>query len=263
MLPEDCPLIAPIFVSHGSPTLIFDDVPARDFLVALGQSLPRPKAILVVSAHWETNNPAVNAVAVNETIHDFGGFPQILFDQRYPAPGDAALAQRVAGLIQAVGLPVGIDTARGLDHGAWVPLKLMYPANDIPVLQLSVQTDLGAAHHYRLGLALRALAEEGVLILGSGSFTHDLRSVDWRGNNVAPGWVTDFADWVNAALAEGRIEDLLNYRRLAPHAARNHPTEEHFLPLFVALGAGGTAATSLHQSLTFSVLRMDAFEFAA
>jgi len=256
-------VIAPIFVSHGSPTLMFDDVPARDFLVALGQSLPRPKAILVVSAHWETNIPAVNAVAVNETIHDFGGFPQILFDQRYPAPGDAALAQRVAGLIQAVGLPAGIDTARGLDHGAWVPLKLMYPANDIPVLQLSVQTHLGAAHHYRLGLALRALAEEGVLILGSGSFTHDLRSVDWRGNNVAPGWVTDFADWVNAALAEGRIEDLLNYRRLAPHAARNHPTEEHFLPLFVALGAGGTAATSLHQSLTFSVLRMDAFEFAA
>jgi 4,5-DOPA dioxygenase extradiol len=256
-------VIAPIFVSHGSPTLMFDDVPARDFLVALGQSLPRPKAILVVSAHWETNIPAVNAVAVNETIHDFGGFPQILFDQRYPAPGDPALAARIAGLIRDASLPVGIDTARGLDHGAWVPLKLMYPANDIPVLQLSVQTHLGAAHHYRLGHALRALAEEGVLILGSGSFTHDLRSVDCRGNNVAPGWVTDFADWVNAALAEGRIDDLLNYRRLAPHAARNHPTEEHFLPLFVALGAGGTAAESLHQSLTFSVLRMDAFEFAA
>jgi 4,5-DOPA dioxygenase extradiol len=263
MLPEDCPVIAPIFVSHGSPTLIFDDVPARDFLVTLGQSLPRPKAILVVSAHWETNIPAVNAVAVNETIHDFGGFPQILFDQRYPAPGDPDLAARIAGLIRDAGLPVGIDTARGLDHGAWVPLKLMHPANDIPVLQLSVQTHLGAAHHYRLGLALRALAEEGVLILGSGSFTHDLRSVDWRGSNVAPGWVTDFADWVNAALAEGRIDNLLNYRRLSPYATRNHPTEEHFLPLFVALGAGGAAARSLHQSLTFSVLRMDAFEFAA
>ena len=263
MLPEDCPVIAPMFVSHGSPMLMFDDVPARDFLVALGQSLPRPKAILVVSAHWETNIPAVNAVAVNETIHDFGGFPQILFDQRYPAPGDPALAARIAGMIRDAGLPVGIDTARGLDHGAWVPLKLMYPANDIPVLQLSVQTHLGAAHHYRLGQALRALAEEGVLILGSGSFTHDLRSVDWRGNNVAPGWVTEFADWVITALAEGRIDELLNYRRLAPHAARNHPTEEHFLPLFVALGAGGTTATSLHQSLTFSVLRMDAFEFAA
>lgn len=263
MLPEDCLVIAPIFVSHGSPTLIFDDVPARDFLVALGPALPRPKAILVVSAHWETNIPAVNAVAVNETIHDFGGFPQILFDQRYPAPGDPALAARIAGLIRAAGLPVGIDTARGLDHGAWVPLKLIYPANDIPVLQLSVQTHLGAAHHYRLGQALRSLAEDGVLIFGSGSFTHDLRSVDWRGSNAAPDWVTEFADWVNAALAERRMGDLVNYRRLAPHAARNHPTEEHFLPLFVTLGAGGTAATSLHQSLTFSVLRMDAFAFAA
>jgi len=254
---------APIFVSHGSPTLLFDDVPARDFLVALGKSLPRPKAILVVSAHWETEIPAVNAVAVNETIHDFGGFPQILFDQRYPAPGDAELARRVATLIEAAGLPASIDTARGLDHGAWVPLKLMYPDADIPVLQLSVQPRLGPAHHYRLGEALRPLADEGVLILGSGSFTHDLRSVDWRGPNTAPDWVTQFADWVNAALAEGRIEDLLNYRKLAPHAGGNHPTEEHFLPLFVALGAGGLHAASRHQSLTFSVLRMDAFEFAA
>jgi 4,5-DOPA dioxygenase extradiol len=255
-------MLAPIFVSHGSPTLLFDDVPARNFLIELGQSLPRPKAILVVSAHWETNIPAVNAVAVNETIHDFGGFPQILFDQRYPAPGDAALAERIAQLIMAAGLPAGIDTARGLDHGAWVPLKLMYPANDIPVLQLSVQTHLGPAHHCKLGEALRPLAEEGVLILGSGSFTHDLRSVAWRGPNEAPDWVTAFADWVAAALAEGRIEDLINYRSRAPHAARNHPTEEHFLPLFVALGAGGLQAKSLHQSLTFSVLRMDAFAFA-
>jgi len=254
-------MIAPIFVSHGSPTLLLDDVPARDFLRKLGRSLPRPKAILVVSAHWETNITAVNAVAVNDTIHDFGGFPQILFDQRYPAPGDAALAQRVAALVQAAGLPAGINTARGLDHGAWVPLKLMYPEADIPVLQLSVQTHLGPAHHLKLGAALRPLADEGVLILGSGSFTHDLRSVDWRGSNMAPDWVTEFADWVIAALAEARIGDLLDYRTLAPFAARNHPTEEHFLPLFAALGAGGLHAAQLHQSLTFSVLRMDAFAF--
>lgn len=256
-------MISPIFVSHGSPTLLFDDVPARDFLRGLGASLPRPKAILVVSAHWETNIPAVNAVAVNETIHDFGGFPQILFDQRYPAPGDPVLAQRIAELIREAGLPAGIDPARGLDHGAWVPLKLMYSANDVPVLQLSVQTHLGPAHHLRLGEALRPLTEEGVMILASGSFTHDLRSVNWRGPNEAPVWVTEFADWVNAALTEGRVDDLVNYRRLAPHAVRNHPTEEHFLPLFVALGAGGLHAAHLHQSLTFSVLRMDAFAFAA
>jgi len=256
-------MLAPVFVSHGSPTLLFDNVPARDFLRALGPSLPRPKAILVVSAHWETNIPSVNAVAVNETIHDFGGFPQILFDQRYPAPGDPALADRIAGLIAGAGFPVGIDTARGLDHGAWVPLKLMYPANDIPVLQLSVQTHLGPAHHLRLGEALRPLTDEGVLILASGSFTHDLRSVSWRGPNEAPDWVTEFADWMTTALAEGRVDDLVNYRCLAPHAARNHPTEEHILPLFVAFGAGGLHARMLHASLTFSVLRMDAYAFAA
>ena len=256
-------MLAPIFVSHGSPTLLFDDVPARDFLRGLGPSLPRPKAILVVSAHWETNIPAVNAVAVNETIHDFGGFPQILFDQRYPAPGDPALAEHIAGLIAGAGFPVELDTARGLDHGAWVPLKLVYPVNDIPVLQLSVQTHLGPEHHLRLGEALRPLTEDGVLILASGSFTHDLRSVDWRGPNAAPDWVTEFADWMTKALAEGRVDDLVNYRRLAPHAARNHPTEEHILPLFVALGAGGLHARMLHQSLTFSVLRMDAYAFSA
>jgi 4,5-DOPA dioxygenase extradiol len=259
----EAPMLAPVFVSHGSPTLLFDDVPARDFLIGLRASLPRPKAILVVSAHWETAIPAVNAVAVNETIHDFGGFPQILFDQRYPAPGDPVLAERVVDLIRAAGLPTGIDTARGLDHGAWVPLKLMYPANDVPVLQLSVQTHLGPAHHLRLGEALRPLTEEGVLILGSGSFTHDLRSVAWRGPNEAPDWVTEFAEWMVRALAEGRIADLADYRRLAPRAARNHPTEEHILPLFVALGAGGGGASHLHASLTFSVLRMDAYAFAA
>jgi 4,5-DOPA dioxygenase extradiol len=130
------------------------------------------------------------------------------------------------------------------------------------VLQRSVQTHLGTAHPYKLGRARRALTEDGVLILASGSFSHDLRGVDWRGGNAAPGWVTEFADWVNAALAEGRIEDMLNYRRLAQHAARNHSTQEHFLPLFVALGAGGTEATSLEQSLMFSALKIDASDFA-
>ena len=257
-------MLAPVFVSHGSPTLLFDDVPARDFLRGLGAALPRTKAILVVSAHWETNIPAVNSVAVNETIHDFGGFPQILFDQQYPAPGAPDIAARIAALLRREGLPVMTDGRRGLDHGAWVPLKLMYPASDIPVLQLSVQTALGAAHHMRLGEALRPLTEEGVLILASGSFTHDLRSVAWRGPNEAPGWVTEFAEWMVTALAEGRIDDLVNYRRLAPQAMRNHPTEEHILPLYVALGAGGGLhARHLHQSLTFSVLRMDSYAFAA
>lgn len=257
-------MIPPIFVSHGSPTLIFDDVPARDFLMQLSKTLPRPRAILVASAHWETLEPSITASPTPPTIHDFGGFPDVMYQQQYPAPGDPALAARIKALLDGVGLSATLDPRRGLDHGAWVPLKLAFPAADIPVLQLSLQTHLGPAHHLKLGEALRPLAEEGVLILGSGSLTHDLRSVSWRGPNEEPEWVKSFGDWVNAALAEGRLDDLVNYRQRAPNAARNHPTEEHFLPLFVALGAAGPGARmeQLHSSVTFSVLRMDAFEFA-
>lgn len=258
-------MISPIFVSHGSPTLLFDDVPARDFLRGLARSMRRPKAIVVASAHWETQAPEVNAVAVNETIHDFGGFAEILYQQVYPVPGDPSLAARIAGLLAKAGLPTTLDTARGLDHGAWVPLMLVWPEAEIPVLQVSLQTHLGPAHHLKLGEALAPLAGEDVLVIGSGSFTHDLRSVSWREPNEEPEWVSDFAAWVNAALAEGRVDDLVNYRTRAPHAADNHPTEEHFLPLFVALGVAGAAASveRLHTSTTFSVLRMDAFEFVA
>lgn len=255
----------PIFVSHGSPTLIFDDVPARDFLMQLGKAHPRPKAILAVSAHWETLAPRITASPATPTIHDFGGFPEVMYQQQYPAPGDPALAARIKAMLDAAGLPATLDPARGLDHGVWVPLKLAWPQADIPVLQLSLQTHLGPAHHLRLGEALHSLAQDGVLILGSGSLTHDLRSVSWRGPNEEPDWVKSFGDWVNQALAEGRVGDLMNYRSLAPNAARNHPTEEHFLPLFVALGAAGANARMerLHTSVTFSVLRMDAFAFAA
>lgn len=258
-------MTAPIFVSHGSPTLIFDDVPARDFLMSLGKTHPRPKAILVASAHWETPTPRVTASPAPPTIHDFGGFPQVMYEQQYPAPGAPVVAERARSLLADAGIPATLDHARGLDHGAWVPLKLSWPEADIPVLQLSLQTHLGPAYHLKLGEALRPLTEEGVLILGSGSLTHDLRSVSWRGPNAEPEWVKSFGDWVNTALREGRTDDLVNYRSLAPNAARNHPTEEHFLPLFVTLGAAGRAARMelLHSSVTFSVLRMDAFEFAA
>jgi 4,5-DOPA dioxygenase extradiol len=225
--------------------------------------MPRPRAILVVSAHWETRVPTVNAVTRNATIHDFRGFPAELYQLAYPAPGDPALAERVVDLLAAAGLPAAVDPARGLDHGAWVPLMLAWPDAGIPVVQLSVQSHLGPGHHHELGRALAPLAHEGVLIVGSGSFTHDLSS--WRGQAGMdePAWVTDFADWFAEALAQGRTCDLLAYRSLAPHAARNHPTEEHLLPLFVALGAAGTHPDSehLHASQTYGVLRMDAFAF--
>ena len=256
-----------LFVSHGAPTLPLSQAPARRFLEGLAALLPeRPKAILAVSAHWETARPAVNAVAVNDTIHDFSGFPAELYALRYPAPGSPAVASRVRELLAAGGVESDADAARGLDHGAWVPLMLAFPEADIPVVQLSVQTALGPDHHLKLGRLLAPLREEGVLVLGSGSFTHDLSSYrDYAALEDAPEpeWVTRFADWMDHALAGRRTDALLGYRRLAPHAERNHPTEEHLLPLFVALGAGGGEARRLHASATHTILRMDVYAFGA
>jgi 4,5-DOPA dioxygenase extradiol len=255
-----------LFLSHGAPTLPLVDTPARDFLTHLAPMLDRPKAILVISAHWETDKPTVSSVQWNETIHDFRGFPRALYDLRYPAPGAPDLASNIASRLREAGFDADIDSHRGLDHGAWVPLLLAYPNADIPVLQLSVQPHQGPEHHFRIGRALASLQQEGVLIVGSGSFTHDLS--EFRGheaNDASPDWVNSFADWIDAALNEGRTDDLLHYRERAPFAEKNHPTEEHLLPLFTALGAGGalTAAERLHASSTYSVLRMDVYAFDA
>jgi 4,5-DOPA dioxygenase extradiol len=260
-----------IFLSHGAPTLPLDDVAARAFLADLGRRIDaafgRPRVILVASAHWETASPEVSAPAVNDTIHDFHGFPPALYAMRYPAPGAPALAARTTDLLHAAGLPAAIDPDRGLDHGAWVPLLLMYPDADIPVAQVSVQTHLGPAHHLRLGHALAPLRDEGVLVVGSGAYTHnlmELRGLRQQGITQEPAWVTSFADWAHAALLEGRVDDLLAYRRLAPSGARNHPTEEHLLPLFVAMGAGGAQEVRhLHASTTHAALRMDVYGFGA
>jgi 4,5-DOPA dioxygenase extradiol len=257
-------MLPSIFVSHGAPTLPLNACPAREFLKDLGKSLPRPRAVLAVSAHWETDAPTVNSVAVNDTIHDFYGFPEALYQMRYPAPGSADLAARTRDALLAAGYRTSTDTSRGLDHGAWVPLMLMYPEGDIPAIQLSIQTRLGPSHHFELGRALASLRNEDVLVLGSGGFVHNLRTLA-RGHISAheASWAHEFAEWIGAALAENRIADVLDYRRRAPYGSQAHPTEDHFLPLFTALGAGGEGAkvTRLHNSTTYGTLRMDAFSF--
>jgi 4,5-DOPA dioxygenase extradiol len=206
----------------------------------------------------------VNGVTRNRTIHDFGGFPDALYKLRYDAPGDPALAGQITDLLGAAGLQADIDTTRGLDHGAWVPLMLAWPGVDVPVLQVSVQPRLGPAHHLEIGRALAPLRAEGVLVVGSGSFTHDLSRFRGQGQDApeAPD-VAQFAAWMDAALREGRRCDLLTYRQKAPHAAAEHPTEEHLLPLFVAMGAAGPEARAerLHASIAYGVLRMDAYAF--
>jgi 4,5-DOPA dioxygenase extradiol len=260
-------MLPTLFVSHGAPTLPLTEAPAKRFLQMLPSLLTeQPKAVLVVSAHWETRVPTINDVLVNDTIHDFGGFQRELYEIRYAAPGSSALALRTADLLRASGLPVSVDRVRGLDHGAWIPMMLMYPDADVPVLQLSVQSEMGPAYHIELGRALQSLRAEGVLVMGSGSLTHDL-SQFWSYRDALaesePLWVSAFADWFDLALEQKRIEDLVAYRTRAPFAARNHPTEEHLLPLFVAMGAGGPDAgvERLHASTTHGVLRMDVFAF--
>jgi 4,5-DOPA dioxygenase extradiol len=255
-----------LFLSHGAPTLPLTDTPARAFLQQLGGELPRPNAILVVSAHWETAAPTVNAVERNDTIHDFTGFPRALYELQYPAAGSPSIAARVSDLLRASGIDCRTDERRGLDHGAWVPLLLMYPQADIPVVQLSIQPHLGTEHHLAMGRALAPLREEGVLIIGSGSMTHDLSEFRGHGaNDPAPDWVNSFANWTHKSLMTGATNDLLNYRHLAPFAAKNHPTEEHFLPLYSALGAAGVEprVERLHASSTYSILRMDVYSFEA
>ncbi|HEY2071160.1 MAG TPA: class III extradiol ring-cleavage dioxygenase [Rhizomicrobium sp.] len=256
-----------LFVSHGAPTLPFDDVPARDFLRGLGGQVERPRAILCLSAHWDTNGPDINVVTSNTTLHDFHGFPEQLYRVRYDAPGAPELARAAQSLLAQNGFTTAMDSERGLDHGAWVPLMLMYPDADIPTLQLSVQSRRDPAHHIALGRALAPLRDEGVLVIGSGGFVHNLRQLDWHGSGAAePTWSAGFAEWMHNALVERRESDLADYRRLAPDAARAHPTEEHLMPLFAAYGAAknvnNLTATRLHRSVTFGSLRMDAYAFA-
>jgi 4,5-DOPA dioxygenase extradiol len=251
-----------LFISHGAPTMIITPGEARDFLADLGHALERPKAILAVSAHWETDTPAVTGALQPQMIYDFNGFPRELYEIRYPAPGSAWLANRTSELLAAAGFQPRADATRGLDHGAWVPLKLMYPDADIPVVQLSLQTPLGPRHHLRLGEALRPLRSEGVLLLASGGASHNLRELQRDGgNNPPPAWVSEFGEWLAQRTQAGDVDELLDYRMRAPHAARNHPTEEHFLPFFVALGSRSSSAKRVHSSTTFGALAMDAYEF--
>ena len=251
-----------LFVSHGAPNIILHDSPTRRFLAGLGETMGRPRAVVAISAHWEARVPTVGSTANPGTIHDFYGFEPAMYEMRYPAPGAPELAAEVARSLRAAGLETLIDERRGLDHGAWVPLKLMYPRADIPVMQLAVQTHESPRHHHLIGQILRDLREDNVLVLGSGNATHNLREM-MSGESNEPAWVTAFADWLRTAVTAGASVELLDYRNNAPFAARNHPTEEHFLPLLVALGAGtpGVPGRIIHSSTSFGVLAMDAFAF--
>lgn len=258
------------FLSHGSPTLSIDDsLDARHFLLSWrSRVLPstRPRAILIVSGHYDTRSPEVtSAPGPMDTIYDFYGFPAPMYRLRYPAPGDPALARRVADLLQTAGFgPVRQNPKRGLDHGAWVPLILMYPDADIPVVQLSLQSHHDAAHHFRMGQALAPLRDEGVLILGSGSATHNLRALSFDGRSP-PAWATDFDNWLQDAVLARRYDDVVRFYDKAPSAKMAQPTTDHFYPLHVAIGAAGGNPVSelIHTSWSAGSLSYTSFRFKA
>ncbi|KAG9451138.1 hypothetical protein H6P81_011103 [Aristolochia fimbriata] len=255
------------FISHGSPLLSVDDsLPARPFLKSWQRLkvLPRkPSSILVISAHWETDVPTVNVLDRNSLIYDFNNFPRPLYELEYPAPAAPKLARRVKELLLEGGFPdVAEDNSRGLDHGVWVPLLLMYPEADIPVCQLSIQTHLDGAHHYNMGKALAPLRKENVLIFGSGSATHNLRAPPRR--DGIHQWALDFDEWLEDSLLNGRHDDVIHYEEKAPHALMNHPEPDHFYPLHVALGAAGPAAKAelIHRSWEDGSLSYSSFRFS-
>jgi 4,5-DOPA dioxygenase extradiol len=227
-----------VFLSHGSPMQAVGDSVATDAWAKLGRTLPRPAAVLIASAHWETSVPMLTGNPKPETIHDFGGFPPELYRLRYPAPGAPALAASAVTLLKAAGITAGINGCRGLDHGAWVPLLRMFPHADVPVAQISVQPGLGTAQHIALGRSLAPLADDGVLVIGSGHATHNLRDWMQHARRKEPlGYAAAFADWLHARLTAHDTDALIGYREHGPEAARAHPSEEHFLPLLVAWGA--------------------------
>jgi 4,5-DOPA dioxygenase extradiol len=263
---------AALFVSHGSPMIALEPGAAGAFLSRLGPTIDatfgRPKAILALSAHTLTREPAALAASTHEAVYDFGGFDQRLYAMRYDAPGAPALADRVSELLEPTGTPLHRLEQGGLDHGIWTALRYVYPKADVPVLPLGWSPLAPPAALFALGEALSPLADEGVLVVGTGSITHNLRRVAQAGFHVqsTPPEAADsaaFRRWFAERGAACDWDALFDYRRQAPHAAEMHPTDEHLLPWFIAAGAGGrdAPAVRLHDSVTHGVLGMDAYAF--
>lgn len=252
-----------LFISHGSPMFALQPGRAGAQLTALGAHLPKPRAVLVLSPHWMTRDFQVLGAAQPETIHDFGGFPETLYGLDYPAPGAPDVAAEVVSSLAGHGIDARIDTVRGRDHGAWVPLMHLFPGANVPVLQLSQPRTPSPLILLELGRAVSNLRSRGLLIVGSGSLTHNLRDIG--ADETTGAYAGEFANWVAARIAEGDLHALLDYRAQAPSAQRAHPTDEHFLPLFFAIGAANarwTVSQRIGGDIVHGALSMDSFIFA-
>lgn len=253
-----------LFVSHGAPDEALRRSAWSESLAEFALGLPRPDTVVVVSAHWEEPVPArVTSESRPETIHDFQGFPPPLYDIRYPCRGSPEAASGIVNRLTEAGLASEADADRGLDHGAWVPLRFLYPEADVPVVAVSLPRPRTPESLRALGRALAPLRGEGILLVGSGGLVHNLRLIDWEERNAPPSpWAVEFETWMRGRLSAGDEKGLLSYREKAPHALRAHPTTEHLDPLFFALGAAeGDPCRSLHDGFEFGSLSMGCLAF--
>ncbi|HZG86035.1 class III extradiol ring-cleavage dioxygenase [Paenibacillus sp.] len=250
------------FFAHGAPSIVLEDNEYTRLLKSFKDHTPRPKAILLFSAHWEEPVQHIGAAESYETIYDFGGFQDELYRMTYPAKSDRMLSEYVQSTFSKHGIPSVLNVKRGLDHGAWAILKLLYPEADIPVAALSVNRTLSNEQQYNIGAALSELREQDVLIIGSGGTVHNLRRLNWRSEGVDD-WAEEFDDWLQSKLEAWDTEALFQYRELAPHAQEAVPTNEHFIPLLLAMGTGDAnrRAKLLHRSYQYGSLSLSCWQF--
>jgi 4,5-DOPA dioxygenase extradiol len=248
-------MISPLFLAHGSPMLAIENTPYTQFLEDFAKHI-KPKAIVLFTAHWETEVLTISSVdGVYDTIYDFGGFPPELYAVKYPAKGSTQLASELAQKFESHGIQVGKDTKRGLDHGSWTLLHRMYPEANIPVVQISVNPYLAPKNQFHIGEALRGLGEQDIMVIGSGVTVHNLRAVNWSQTTPEP-WAVQFDDWLIDKLENRDLDALFNYSSLAPNARQAVPRAEHFVPFYIALGSGDPHAKAevIYRSYEYGTL---------
>jgi len=249
-----------LFISHGSPMLALNPEQVGPALHRLSLNLPTPKAIVVMSAHWESQALEVNTGIRPETWHDFRGFPPALYEIRYPAPGEPQLAEAILKRLSDAGIDAHANNSRPRDHGVWMPLLHMFPNADIPVVEISLPIHMSAEQIYQIGQTLSALREQQVLLIGSGSITHNLSELSWHGESQdVPVWASTFRNHVVQKLTHQDYDAILDWNSI-PYVQRNHPTLEHFAPLFFAMGTG-TRFNIVHSSFSMGSLGMDIYRF--
>ena len=258
-----------LFLSHGAPLFAIEPGASGPALTRLGRRLreqagPALRGVVIMSPHWTARAPAVMTNPKPTTWHDFGGFPPALYQLDYPAAGAPGVADEVIRLLRGQGIEAQSDPKRPLDHGAWVPLMHLFPQADVPVVEVALPAGWGPAQVFAMGQALQPLRERGVLVVGTGSMTHNLSEFFGGARQPEP-YVTEFSRWIEAAIERGDLAALLDYRRQAPHAQRAHPSDDHFLPLFFTLGAGGFGGDPpvrpdyVTREVMYGILAMDSF----